>query len=160
MAERRLILLRHAEAATPGPAASDRDRLLTPSGEREAVSLARRLAAHGWCPDALVSSPAARALATTLLVRSAMQLELEPQVIESLYEGGLREVQGAIAAATASTLLIVGHNPTFSSAASLLAGTHVGLGTANAALLALDAPSWADAAIQTARWQLVAHLVP
>jgi 8-oxo-(d)GTP phosphatase len=58
----RLIVLRHAKAAFDSPSGRDADRKLTPRGRAQAQAVVRALAV--WGPTRVVSSPAARCLAT------------------------------------------------------------------------------------------------
>jgi phosphohistidine phosphatase len=57
-----LYLVRHAEAVDKNAGIVDFDRRLTPKGQRQARAVAEQLVHEMTRPDALVSSPAARAL--------------------------------------------------------------------------------------------------
>jgi phosphohistidine phosphatase len=151
--ERRLILLRHAEAASAGPA-GDHSRPLTAQGQWDAGRLGRALAARGWVPAAVALSNAVRAVQTWERVAPAFApLPADPTA--ELYLTGLDAIMGAALSlpAEAQTLLVVGHNPGLEDAASALSGVQVGLRTATAALLRCAAPDWAAAF--RLRWELV-----
>jgi phosphohistidine phosphatase len=106
----RLVLVRHAEA---GLAPLDRDRPLTPRGEREAEAVGAWLAELGVAPDRVVVSTARRTRQTWSRARAALDRAPEAEVDERVYENTLdglfevvRETDQAVA-----TLVVVGHNP-------------------------------------------------
>ena len=61
---RRLTLVRHAKSDWGDASLDDFDRPLNKRGERDAPEMAQRLLAAGLVPTRIVTSPAARALAT------------------------------------------------------------------------------------------------
>jgi phosphohistidine phosphatase len=108
---RRLVLVRHAKAASEGV---DRERPLAERGMAEAPAIGRWLAERQVVPDRVVVSPARRARQTWELaaaeLRSAAEPVLEDQrVYENTVEDLLEVVRETPAAVT--TLAIVGHNP-------------------------------------------------
>jgi phosphohistidine phosphatase len=110
MPERRLVLVRHAEA---GSAPLDRDRLLTPRGEREAEAVGAWLAELGVAPGRVVVSTARRTRQTWDRARAALVRAPEAELDERVYENtvdGLFEVVRETDQAVA-TLAVVGHNP-------------------------------------------------
>jgi len=107
---RRLVLVRHAEA---GLAPLDRDRPLTPRGEREAAAVGAWLAELGIAPDRVVVSTARRTRQTWDVARAALDRSAAAERDERVYENTLdglfelaRETDEAVA-----TLVVVGHNP-------------------------------------------------
>jgi phosphohistidine phosphatase len=106
----RLVLVRHAEA---GLAPLDRDRPLTPRGEREAEAVGAWLAALGTAPDRVVVSPALRARQTWERARTALDrapaAELDERVSENTVDGLLELVRESDQ--VVATLVVVGHNP-------------------------------------------------
>ena len=73
--------------------------------------------------------------------------EIPVQFEARLYHAGIGAVQDLVAtvADDCETLLILGHNPGFSSVVGWLSGVPTGLTTANAALLSTEAATWAQA---------------
>ena len=63
-----LILVRHAKSSWDDPGLPDRDRPLNDRGKRDAPRMGEQLARHDVKPDVILSSPAARALATAQLI--------------------------------------------------------------------------------------------
>ena len=59
-----ILLMRHAKAEPGVPGQKDFDRPLAERGDEDALRMGRALAKMGEVPDAIVSSPAARAKQT------------------------------------------------------------------------------------------------
>jgi phosphohistidine phosphatase len=143
---RHLLLLRHAKAAPGAGGGSDRDRPLTERGRRDAALMGRFLTGAGWTPDLVVTSPAVRARVTAELSLQAggwrVPLRESPALYESSVERAL-EVLLSIGSGGA-TLLLVGHEPTWSMLAeTLIGGGRLRLPTAGLACLELDLDDWA-----------------
>jgi 8-oxo-(d)GTP phosphatase len=93
-----LIALRHAKAAFDSPSGADADRRLTPRGHVQARAVAPALAA--WGPTRIVSSTAARCLATVAPLAKATGIEVKkaPAISQDGWETsrhdphGLREI--------------------------------------------------------------------
>jgi 8-oxo-dGTP pyrophosphatase MutT (NUDIX family) len=93
-----LIALRHAKAAFDSPSGADTDRRLTPRGQAQARAVVPALAA--WGPTRIVSSTAARCLATVAPLAKATGIEVKkaPQLSQDGWElqhhepSGVREV--------------------------------------------------------------------
>ena len=121
--EIQLHLLRHAHAGDPMKwDRSDDVRPLSEKGRLQAERLGSFLAAAGFQPDAILSSPKLRALETARLV--AMPLGLPVRVDDAL--AGLLDLESleALLTATGNPLrpLLVGHDPDFSELAAALTG--------------------------------------
>ncbi len=115
-----LILWRHAEAELLQPGQDDRERRLTPKGERQARRMAAWLDARLPPSTRILVSPALRTQQT------AQALERRFKTVEPLKpEGGADELLAAARWPQASgAVLIVGHQPTLGIvAARLLAGS-------------------------------------
>lgn len=138
-----LVLMRHGEA---GFAAGDRARPLTPRGREEAASQARAIARVVGGIDVAVVSEAARTQQTLAALRSAGLAVARVWEEASLYsrggeglldtlrgldrcgiEGAVRESADAEAGFEADAVLVVGHEPTMSTLAGLLATREKGL---------------------------------
>jgi phosphohistidine phosphatase len=112
-----LWLLRHAEAADGRP---DRDRPLTARGIRDARAAGVALARLGVRLDTCLSSPKRRTLETAELACAPLGVAVVPEPALA----GLRYESQELAAGLGDVLL-VGHNPSISSALHELTGARV-----------------------------------
>lgn len=121
---KRIVLVRHATAVEVGPKGSDFHRRLRKRGRREAAVMADRVATLLGTPDALVTSPADRALETARAFAERLGMTTEQITVREQLYGGLlpeeflhivREFDDAHA-----TVMVFGHDPSFSEFASYL----------------------------------------
>jgi len=109
----RLLVVRHAKSEKAEPGTPDRDRHLNGRGEKDAATMGAYIARHALTPDLALVSTAQRTQETWQRMSAA--LPADPKLIyeEQLYNAGsratlaiIRKIQG-----TASTVLVLGHNP-------------------------------------------------
>lgn len=107
---RRLLLIRHAQAADASP---DRERPLTGHGERAARAIGAWLRESGFAPDRVLVSSALRAQQTWAAAAQALGDEGEPAVEKRIYHNTVESLLEVIAEAPddVDTLVVVGHNP-------------------------------------------------
>jgi phosphohistidine phosphatase len=127
-----LFLLRHAEAEPD--AASDRARRLTAKGSRQAESVGKFCLEHDCIPEVILSSPLVRAQETARLVAHQLNLPEIVRIEEFLSAGmtaeralsGLREsfidLMKRVKFSEKARIMLVGHEPDFSSLAGFLIG--------------------------------------
>ena len=110
MPDRRLVLVRHAQA---GDAATDRDRPLSGVGQQQAANVGERLAGLGMVPDRVLVSPALRARQTWQGMSAALEGGPEPEVEERIYDNTLDGLFEVVRESDEDlrTLVVVGHNP-------------------------------------------------
>lgn len=121
---RTLYLVRHAKSSWGNPGLRDHDRPLNDRGLHDAPKMAQMLASQGVVPDLLVSSPAKRALTTALFFAEAFNIEpREVQKDPNIYEAFPQEILRIISELpeSAKTVLLFGHNPTFTEVANRFA---------------------------------------
>ncbi|MGQ7296012.1 SixA phosphatase family protein [Quadrisphaera sp. KR29] len=151
----RLVLVRHGKAVADSADGTDHSRELAARGADQAASTAAWLAGRGLAaPDLVLVSSAARTAQTW----AAMAPALHPGTVReepALYDTSSQALVHLVAATPeeVGVLLLVGHEPVLSGAASALAGegsdgqlvaqVRAGVGTGSAVVLALDGP-WAD----------------
>lgn len=142
---RTIRLLRHAAAQPAYTAGSDAQRTLARDGEIQVRTLLAEVQAV-WNVSHCLSSDAMRARQTVEPLASSMGFPVDYRA--EIYSGGSAAVLDLVAELDDSHLeiLVVGHNPTMSSVASLLAGKPVSLGTAGHRTVELDVASWSDLA--------------
>ncbi len=120
-----LILVRHGKSSWDEAGLSDFERPLAPRGLRDAPMMARRLFHLGARPDVIITSPARRALATAEIFADALGLDGERLHKDSrIYEASTNTLLDIVQEFHNSwdCVMLVGHNPGFTTLARLLAG--------------------------------------
>ena len=118
-----LYLVRHAKSSWDFPELPDFDRPLNKRGKANAPEMGIRLSSRNIYPDAIITSPANRALTTAKLV--AEQIEFpQDQIIaqENIYHASCSELVEIIQefGDEQKAVMIVGHNPGFTDLANYL----------------------------------------
>ena len=151
-----LVLARHAKAEPHAGALSDHARTLALRGRTDAKDLGATLAAAGFEPDVAYVSDAVRTSQTWDLASEPWDVPVVHQRRE-LYNTTVATLVALLAGTEpgASNVIVVGHEPTMSAAASFLAGpgssrealqrVALGIPTGMAAILEFDG-EWADLA--------------
>lgn len=139
--------MRHAKSSWNSDAPTDHARPLNKRGCRDAPRVARRLAELGWTPDVAWSSDSERTRQTWGLM--APEFEDGPVVTftSALYHAGLGAIQEVSDGwpDEAATVLVLGHNPGWEDALTMLSGRAEVMTTANAGLLVGEGDTWSDA---------------
>ena len=161
---KRLILLRHGKSDWDADYGSDHERPLKGRGTRAAETMGRFISGAGEEPQLVVSSSAKRALTTAQLAADAGNWDCEVRVEPALYGastatvlGVLRELDDGI-----DSVLLAGHEPTFSTlTGELVGGADVRFPTAAAALIDLRIGAWpaADYRTGTLIWFITPRLL-
>jgi phosphohistidine phosphatase len=132
-----LYFLRHGEADWPGWTKPDDERPLTDFGKREVRQVAKFLNRLKVKPDLIVTSPLPRALQTAEV--AAEQLKTKLRQDEALEPGfGISELRTVLKRHRSKVLMLVGHEPDFSSVISALTGASLKLSKAGVALVDID----------------------
>jgi phosphohistidine phosphatase len=132
-----LYFLRHGEADWPGWTKPDDERPLTDSGKKEVRQVAKFLSRLKVKLDSIVTSPLPRALQTAEI--AAEQLKTKLGQDEALEPGfGITELRTVLERHRSKVLLLVGHEPDFSSVISALTGASLKLSKAGVALVDID----------------------
>jgi phosphohistidine phosphatase len=113
---KRLILVRHAKTEIIRHDISDYQRSLVERGINDSKLIAHKLFLKNIIPDLIISSPANRAIETTLLFADVLQYPVDMiEQIDDLYDGfTTKEFLGLIVqlGKENDTIMVVGHNPT------------------------------------------------
>jgi phosphohistidine phosphatase len=132
-----LYFLRHGEADWPGWTKPDDERPLTDFGKKEVRQVAKFLNRLKVKPDVIVSSPLPRALQTA--EAAAEQLKTKLGQDEALEPGfGISELSTVLKRHPSKVLMLVGHEPDFSSVISALTGGFIKMSKAGIALVDID----------------------
>ena len=132
-----LYFLRHGEADWPGWTKPDDERPLTDFGKKEVRQVAKFLNRLKVKPDVIVSSPLPRALQTA--EAAAEQLKTKLRQDEAREPGfGISELSTVLTRHPSKVLMLVGHEPDFSSVISALTGGFIKMSKAGVALVDID----------------------
>ena len=132
-----LYFLRHGEADWPGWTKPDDERPLTDFGKKEVRQVAKFLDRLKVKPDLIVTSPLPRALQTAEV--AAEQLKTKVRQDEALEPGfGISELSTVLKRHRSKVLMLVGHEPDFSSVISALTGGFLKMSKAGVALIDID----------------------
>ena len=162
MTEKTLILMRHGHAEMPFDIA-DHERQLTDRGRAMVAEQAQRLLKYLDPNTVIYVSDAVRTQQTWSVLSDALVgSTVRPQFCRDLYLATSREVLARLAAIeeSATSVLMIGHNPGWSEIAAELSGRYLQLDPGEAAVLKLEADSqnWAIAFSSPGAWHLVKHL--
>jgi phosphohistidine phosphatase len=159
--------MRHSTAEPDGP--SDFDRSLSERGREDATAAGSWLADQGPAPDHVLVSAAVRAVQTWEAVAQGAGWDVEAELDRGLYAAGPETAIDLLRAtpAEARALLVLGHNPTIATVATMLdagegdvdAANQMAMGYPAGALAVFELDdAWENLAEGTAR--LVAFHVP
>lgn len=157
----RLIVMRHAKSDWNAGAETDHERPLNDRGRQEAPYVGKKLATSGYVPDYVLSSDSTRTTETFEAIRPYFP-GVPVEFVRDLYHAGIDEVRGLLTSlpSEAKTVLVLGHNPGWEDMVSELAGKHVEMKTAYAAVLDSDEASLVLALERGRRMRLAEIVTP
>ena len=150
-----LVLIRHAKSSWNHPGLDDFERPLNKRGRRDAPFMGNLLKEKKFYPDVIIASPAVRAADTSRFISEA--ISYPPALIrfnESIYEADVTTLSAIIRDMenTLEHLVLVGHNPSISSLANLVAPDSVNhMPTCAAHWTELDIATWKDFSVDCGR---------
>jgi phosphohistidine phosphatase len=118
-----LHIVRHGKSSWDFEDISDIDRPLSPRGVNNAYLMAKKLSERKIEPDLFITSPANRALYTSIIFARVLKFPYEQiRISDSIYMGHTDDLIKIINAQddSISTLLVFGHNPSFTALANQL----------------------------------------
>jgi len=135
-----LYFLRHGEADWPNWKKSDDERPLTDFGKKEMRDVAKFLARLRVRSDLIVTSPLPRASQTAEIAAEYLKAKLRED--ELLSPGfGMSELKTILKRHRAKVLVLVGHEPDFTTVISGLTGASLKLSKAGVTLVDMDPES-------------------
>ena len=143
-----VYFVRHAKSSWDDPSLRDIERPLNKRGKRDAPFMGKLLFGRGVKPDRLISSPANRALTTARHFAKAFgvpdsEVEIDKRIYDAYPEDILDIVQEL--PADYSTIMVFGHNPTFTGVANLFTGNYISnVPTCGVFRVDADIDSWLD----------------
>lgn len=159
---KRLVIIRHAKTEQQGYE-NDFARELLPRGVEDAQQIAARLREKGIVPDKMITSPAARALATAHIFAETLGYPaLKIKEMKELYFNFTTQDFIDLVRSTRNdveTLFIVGHNPFMHFVAQNLSTNYDGhMPTCSTVVLDFDVDKWK--AVEARAGSLFLHLYP
>lgn len=146
MSIKTLVIARHAKSSWDYDAVDDIDRPLKESGIRNAYLVAETLKKKKVSFDAIYSSPANRAIHTSIIFARVLEVPAQKiEIIEQLYSESDSDVIQFLKniPENITKVLLVGHNPTFTDLANRFLKQRISnLPTAGAVLLELECDTW------------------
>jgi phosphohistidine phosphatase len=139
----RLVIMRHAKAGEL-PGGPDFERALKARGRRDSAAAGDWLRSSGYVPDTVLCSAARRTRQTWQYVSE--RLGGKPSVIveRRLYEADADDVLEVIRdAASATTLMYIGHNPAAAELVPMLTGVELHFPTAAIAVIGVP-EEWSE----------------
>ena len=132
-----LYFLRHGEADWPNWKKPDDERPLTKFGKKEVGELAKFLRRLKVCPELIITSPLPRAAQTAEIAADCLNAKLSKN--DSLAPGfGTSELRALLNQHRADGLMVVGHEPDFTTVICELTGASLKLSKAGVALVDVD----------------------
>ena len=132
----RILFLRHAEAIARHE--DDFNRPLTEYGQKQVRDVAKHLSILDVSNFDIVVSPARRTRETIERLCESLKIESKHQLNDFLYGSDVNKYLDAIRESTSENLMIIGHNPAISEAASTLCSWTISLNTAGWVLINFD----------------------
>lgn len=156
-----LILFRHGKSDWGAGSGRDRDRPVAPRGITAAKTMGKLLATAGKVPDLAITSAAVRARTTLEIAAEAGGWSCPQEITDDLYEASISQVLEVIhrVADHHSSLMLVGHQPTWSDAVTYFTGGGaVHMPTAVMACLEFEVNTWRE--VEAGRGTLLWLLPP
>lgn len=158
---RELMVLRHGKSDWGADTGSDHERPINSRGVRSARAVGRWVSSVSLIPDLVVSSTAVRARTTAELAIASGDWPVKLQLEDRLYAADPMVAIDVIASTSPAVerLMVVGHQPTWSSlVGALIGGGAVEMPTAGLSVLNVRVSRWSDIAWSSA--SLAMHVYP
>ena len=158
---KRLLILRHAKSSWSDPALSDFQRPLNQRGQQAAPSMGRWIASHGYNPEAVICSTAARAQQTLELVSAAGEFDCDYNSTDQLYLAPAQTYLDNLAELpdTFESAMVIGHNPGIEALVHQLSGEYCTMPTCALAIITLKISSWTELFSSAVTGQLEHHVL-
>ncbi|MXZ76772.1 MAG: histidine phosphatase family protein [Acidimicrobiia bacterium] len=133
-----VIFLRHAKSDWHAGASNDIERPLNKRGRQAAAAVGIFLAESGHVPDLVLCSPATRTRQTLELAMEAGGWTSPTETADELYYGSVNHMIALACQRRAPVTMLVGHEPTTSTAIGRLTGAELRMPTATLARVSLN----------------------
>ncbi|WP_420640031.1 SixA phosphatase family protein [Candidatus Poriferisocius sp.] len=132
------MFLRHAKSDWDVPVTGDFERPLNDRGLRAAAAVGKFLTEINHVPDFILCSPAIRARQTVEVAIHAGKWPCPLEMVDELYDGTVHDMVGLATRRQVPVVMVVGHEPTLSTAVGQLTGAEVRMPTAALARVKLQ----------------------
>ena len=143
-----VYLVRHAKSSWDYQSLRDSERPLNDRGLRDAPIMAKLLRKKGVKPDAIISSPAVRALTTATFFKNELAIDGEDVIIkDEIYEAMASTIVALIQRLPENleTVMLFGHNPTFTSVANIFTEKYIAnMPTCSIVRIDADVANWLE----------------
>lgn len=140
-----LLLMRHAKSDWAADYESDHERPLNERGVRSATLIGRLIETLDLKPDIVLHSTATRATETAHLAADAGRWECELVPEKRFYGGSPDSVLDIVAGVSdADRLMLVGHEPVWSSLVGRVTGRRTEMKTGTVAVVRVPLEEWAE----------------
>jgi len=155
---KKIILMRHSYAENGSHTIPDMERTVTEKGIQQIKTQALKLQKTNHLPDKIITSPAKRAIKTASILAKQLNILVNPTIEPFLYDdyttqefiNYLQKTPDSV-----ETVLIVGHNPTITSIASMLTQTQsFSFSPAAIAVINLHIDQWHSALVEHCKAEL------
>lgn len=150
-----LYLLRHAKSDWSLPGQKDFDRDLNVRGYSDAPRMGHIMHEKGVKPDVIISSPAKRAALTAESFAERLDYDTDNIVYEEeVYEASPRTLFQLISSLDNKydSVMLVGHNPTFTHIAEYLTGEEIGnMPTCSVVNIYFDIDNWQEVSAKSGK---------
>ena len=143
-----VYIVRHAKSSWDYHSLRDSERPLNNRGLRDAPFMAKMLRKKGAKPDAIISSPAVRALTTATFFKNELHIEgadilIKDEIYEAMASTIIHLIQNL--PEDLNTVMLFGHNPTFTSVANMFSEKFIGnMPTCSIARINADIQNWKE----------------
>ena len=120
---KKLYLIRHAKSSWSDFSIDDFDRPLAKRGKNDSKFMGKLLSRLGVNPNLIISSPAVRALKTSINISKALDYKMDSVDFNiKIYEATLQDMLNVIKSIDEKykTVLLIGHNPSLNMLADFL----------------------------------------
>ena len=150
---KKLYIARHAKSDWGLAGYSDFDRPLNAQGLLDAPAMARYLYSKNIKVDIIVSSSAMRALTTARCYADQISSLNNLTEADEIYQADDTDMLNIIHSVSdeADSLMLVGHNPTFSTLVGRLSGKMVNMSAGSVVELSVECDSWSDVSNNSAQ---------
>ena len=130
--------MRHAKSDWYAGISNDLERPLNKRGRQSAAAVGSFLAETGHVPDLVLCSPATRTRQTLELAKEAGGWDCPTETADELYYGSVNQMVALACQRRAPVTMLVGHEPTTSTAIGRLTGADLRMPTAALARVSLN----------------------